>query len=316
MSIRLWSFRQGDRSEYLALYMLSALGLAVPVPRQEDVGIDFHCNLARHQGNIITFFAPYNVQVKSQSDDMISYGGSNDKGIWKGHQIEWILTQEVPFFIAVVDKSQGRMELFTTATRWFAVHHWQRPYELAFRPYYPEGEGHLGDGEKIPLEVKPPDRVEAIRWVLPLGQPVISMNMDEAENSDHMHKARAHLANFIYLDQCNAVASRNGLQQVNWPVIIKTNELVPQCGVWLSWAPAPTMLTHLQLRAMTPLVASLLLAYEHAGDDESIAKLASIVDMLPPDPDLGFQMTLCKEVIGKQRSRAIMSGHAGSSDGA
>ena len=44
MSMHWFTFRQGDRSEYLALYMLSALGLAVPVPRQEDVGIDFHCN--------------------------------------------------------------------------------------------------------------------------------------------------------------------------------------------------------------------------------------------------------------------------------
>ena len=37
------SFRGGTRSEYLAHYLLSTLGVVVQVPRQEDIGADFHC---------------------------------------------------------------------------------------------------------------------------------------------------------------------------------------------------------------------------------------------------------------------------------
>ena len=51
MSMHLYSFRQGNRSEYLAQYMLSALGLAVKVTTQEDVGIDFYCNVGKRDGN-------------------------------------------------------------------------------------------------------------------------------------------------------------------------------------------------------------------------------------------------------------------------
>jgi hypothetical protein len=61
--MHLFSYRQGDRSEYLAQYMLSAFGLAVKVPREEDIGVDFYCNLAKHVGKKITYFEPYNVQV-------------------------------------------------------------------------------------------------------------------------------------------------------------------------------------------------------------------------------------------------------------
>jgi hypothetical protein len=37
------SFYQGNRSEYLAQYILSALGVAVKVPHEEDIGVDFNC---------------------------------------------------------------------------------------------------------------------------------------------------------------------------------------------------------------------------------------------------------------------------------
>jgi hypothetical protein len=169
MSMHWFTFRQGDRSEYLALYMLSALGLAVPVPRQEDVGIDFHCNLARQDGEAITYFAPYNVQVKSASVKRLEYGGHSKKKKkdkppeWKGYEIQWILSQETPYFIAIVDKDKAKLRLFSTATRWFAVHNPKPPYELVFRPYVPTGDGHLGNGTKTPLEVSVPEGVDALR---------------------------------------------------------------------------------------------------------------------------------------------------------
>ena len=40
-----YPFRQGNRSEYLALYILSALGISIYVPRTEDIGVDFYCSL-------------------------------------------------------------------------------------------------------------------------------------------------------------------------------------------------------------------------------------------------------------------------------
>jgi hypothetical protein len=42
--VRLYNRLQGDRSEYLAVYILSALGLVTQAPRQEDIGFDLVCD--------------------------------------------------------------------------------------------------------------------------------------------------------------------------------------------------------------------------------------------------------------------------------
>jgi len=65
--VRLHNPRQGDRSEYLAVYMLSALGLVTQVPRQEDIGIDLICNLAEQESGIVGFRHHFAVSVKSAS---------------------------------------------------------------------------------------------------------------------------------------------------------------------------------------------------------------------------------------------------------
>ncbi len=88
---------------------------------------------------------------------------------------------------------------------------------------------------------------------------------------------------------------RHFLLQVHWPVTIKTNASTTQFGVQVGWAPAPNNLTYLQLRAMTPLVCSLLLAYEHANDAEKLRTFAGVVDLLPHDSDLDFVWKLSKK---------------------
>jgi len=85
---RLYNFREGDRSEYLANYLLSGLGLVTVVPRQEDIGFDFYCQLADQEKGNLTFGYPFIVQIKSNSQDEIIYGDtSQDK--WKKENIEW-----------------------------------------------------------------------------------------------------------------------------------------------------------------------------------------------------------------------------------
>jgi hypothetical protein len=42
---RLRGFRLGDRAELLVQHLLTGLAYTTPVPRQEDIGIDFLCSL-------------------------------------------------------------------------------------------------------------------------------------------------------------------------------------------------------------------------------------------------------------------------------
>ncbi len=61
------NLREGDRSEYFAQVLHSGLGLCTPIPRQEDIGFDFVCNLSDQESGILTFGHPYIVSVKSAS---------------------------------------------------------------------------------------------------------------------------------------------------------------------------------------------------------------------------------------------------------
>ena len=109
------SFRQGNRSEYLALYILSALGIVVKVPIEEDIGADFHCSLAKVEKNRMTFQAPFIVQVKSKSENF-TYGGPNRKEKWKKDEVNWLFNQELPLLLGIADKINAVLELFTTSS--------------------------------------------------------------------------------------------------------------------------------------------------------------------------------------------------------
>lgn len=295
MSTHWFSFRQGDRSEYLAQYMLSSLGLAVKVPREEDVGIDFHCTLARMYGQRISYFAPFNVQVKSSTVSSISYGGIDNKGNWKEDSVRWLLNQRTPFFIAIVDKNTGKLDLFSTATRWFAVHGALIPCQITLKPYTPGIGEHIGNGTKSPIEVTPQNGMEPISWELPLGQPILSMNFDDAENQSFLLTNREQLKDYIYLDANNAVKCDSGLLHFQWPLVIKTNDTLMQYGISFAWPSEETQKTHQQLRALTPLIATLSKTFQQAREPEKARRLASLIDMLPDDPDL----SLAKDMINK-----------------
>ena len=105
------NLRGGTQSEYLAQYLLSALGLVIPVPYQEDEGKDFYCSLANQEKGNMTFDYPYMIQIKSlpQNDSdtyLITYGELNKKNKWKNYEIDWLFNQQLPLFIGIVDKEE------------------------------------------------------------------------------------------------------------------------------------------------------------------------------------------------------------------
>jgi hypothetical protein len=131
--IRYYNFREGDRSEYLANYLLSGIGLVIPFPRQEDIGIDFYCSLADQERGSLTFGFPYLVQVKSSSETELSFG-SVKEGKWRHEDIQWLFRQELPLFIGFVDKSAPRLDLFNTSAFWFTVMAHPNCSQIVFKP--------------------------------------------------------------------------------------------------------------------------------------------------------------------------------------
>ena len=59
------NFHEGSRAEYLAQYLFSGFGTSIPVPHQEDSGIDFYCTMTEKLGRLAWPRAYFTVQVKS-----------------------------------------------------------------------------------------------------------------------------------------------------------------------------------------------------------------------------------------------------------
>src|SRR6185437_16022181 len=105
----LWApFREGNRSEYLAQYFLSALGVSASVPRAEDIGIDFYCALAQQSGDRLTFHSPFAVQVGSFGTKDFRYGGYSKKGVWQKEQLIGCSRRNCRYFCPPLIKTHSR----------------------------------------------------------------------------------------------------------------------------------------------------------------------------------------------------------------
>lgn len=97
------NFHEGTRSEYLAQYIFSAFGTAIPVPHPEDSGIDLHCSLGRTVGKMLHVENYYSVQIKSTEED-IDYEGEEP--------IKWLLSHQYPLLFCVISKRENRVKIF------------------------------------------------------------------------------------------------------------------------------------------------------------------------------------------------------------
>jgi hypothetical protein len=80
------NLHEGSRSEYLAQYVFSSFGTAVPVPHQEDTGLDMYCTLLEPDGRRVWPRAYYSVQVKSTMEPWIFAGPES---------VRWIIETSV-----------------------------------------------------------------------------------------------------------------------------------------------------------------------------------------------------------------------------
>src|SRR5688500_9757927 len=113
------NFHEGSRSEYLAQYVFASFGTSVPVPHQEDAGVDLFCTLTERAGKLAWPKEHFTVQVKSSFDPIVL--GSADS-------VRWLIKHPFPLLICCVDKKTLR----------FAVYHTFVRYQIWVRAKLPE----------------------------------------------------------------------------------------------------------------------------------------------------------------------------------
>jgi len=198
------NFHQGARSEYLAQYVLSAFGTAIPVPRPEDTGIDLYCAIGREMGKRLLIEHYYIVQIKSDKKDIIYTPEDSTK---------WILSQKYPFIICIVDKKKGLIELYQTIqlARLFPEEN-IRKLIIRF--------SNVKDGEFVKQKE---DEVTLLT-----DKPILKIKTHDVEKRDLLLKYKQILKSWIELDQENINRKNAGINAVIFPSKIITNSQIVQ----------------------------------------------------------------------------------------
>lgn len=217
---RLYNFREGDRSEYLATYLLSGLGLINPVPRQEDIGVDFHCQLADQEKGVLSFGNPFIIQIKSSSTKSILYGNlEQDK--WDLKQIEWLFKQNQPFFIGSVDKETMKISIYDCSTL----------YHLRFLPKTPtfieftfEDNNEVYRPEKEIINTWSRKDSDGYKHIIKLGLPLITIDNSDLQNKDVLKIKKDILRQAVEINQYNVIHIHKNIGWINYISKIDTNE--------------------------------------------------------------------------------------------
>jgi hypothetical protein len=260
-----YGFHEGGRSEYLAQYAFSAFGTSILVPRQEDSGVDLQCGLGERIGHRVLIRASYLVQVKSNRKD-IEFEDAD--------AVRWLLSQVVPLFVALVDKSTATIEVYQTLSAVMqSARSTPKTATLSF------------DADAT----KQFSIMEGDNLTIPLGSPILSF--DAGDLSDDTVRRNLHevLAFWIELVAENVQQAQYGLPMFQYPKNYVTNTV--HKGPWgvtgnlasvsdealtrLKNATFKTLATHLHLLAFKNERAKCIALRDGVGvallDDERIA---------------------------------------------
>jgi hypothetical protein len=206
------NLHEGSRSEYLAQFVFSSFGTAIPVPHQEDTGLDIYCTLLERDGRLAWPQAYYSVQVKSTMDPWVFEGTDS---------VRWFIKHPLPIFLCVVQKAEARILVYHTIPR-FAV--WTMP-ELPQRL-----ELILGD--------KTQAQTANWAWIGPckLEAPILDFTIKDILDDDFRSQVKNVLKFWIDFDVENLVRIKNGIQQFVVPADYETNKTKDTArtmqGVW------------------------------------------------------------------------------------
>lgn len=193
------NLHEGSRSEYLAQFVFSSFGTAIPVPHHEDSGIDIYCTLLERDGRRAWPRAYYSVQVKSTMEPWVF--GSPES-------VRWLIEHPLPILLCIVQKSDARILVYHTTPRFDVWASAANPNRL----------------ELIPdLETK----AHTLNWengeTFRLKAPILNFTIQELLEPEFRNRIAEVLKFWIDWDTENLFRIRSGLNHFRVPYDYETN---------------------------------------------------------------------------------------------
>jgi len=193
------NLHEGTRSEYLAQYIFASFGTSVPVPHQEDTGVDLYCTLTEAIGSRSWPRAYFAVQVKSTMDSWRLDGAES---------VRWLVEHPLPLFLCVVDKRLASIRVYHTSPRFYV---WSMP--------------PLPD--RLELVPTADSEGECTQWEgsnkFSLGAPILDASVQDLLQDEFHKKARELLQFWIEVDVANLDRRKAGIHSFEMPAKYRAN---------------------------------------------------------------------------------------------
>jgi hypothetical protein len=210
--------RFGSWSEILVESCLKTIAFTARVPHEEDVGHDFFCVLSEDQNDLFKAGPSFTVQAKSNRKPLVF---KNDD------QIRWLRELQNPFFLAVANRKELRVDIYSTWARFNGFLR-RAAKRIILQPGPPTG------GRSNPWTAE--DRSEQ---VIALGKPIIRGTVKDFMDRRRANRFRSILRQWIIIERLNIVNAENGIYWIIGPRDYETNELPPSSDamLWMYYHP-------------------------------------------------------------------------------
>ena len=275
--VRSYSFREGDRSEYLAQFLLSGLGLCTSIPRQEDIGFDFSCTIADQESGVLSFGYPYLVSVKSASEPRISCKPTETciKNDDQRH-IEWLFRQNLPSFLASVDREAVSMRLYSLIPLWFI--YYEGGLACGSLTCIPRTDFRNTGDVGRPLKGAPiPGWIGKYHFDVDLGHPVAIVDLNTLKEKSKIHEVKARLRKAIHFAELNLLHYKLGIPHFYW--FAKTSPDASDFQPAFYYLPVPPVADARVaiMRELSPSLISFALHYKESGSTEHLAAIRTLL---------------------------------------
>jgi hypothetical protein len=233
-----------------------------------DFGFDLLCTLTRREGNSLYAGRAFGVQVKSKGSPEMRYGGLDDRGNWKGYEIDWLYGQDQPLVACIVDLKAWTVNLYSTQFMWWVPWQVGAPGEIILVPELSLDEFTDVEGRSMTnryrSEPLPPARDgtragDGRSYRVPLGDPIVSVSLKEQEAQTYRDQLRECLDRWLALDYRNIIHYRLHVPYVEeWREWVTNEPPEPPGAFWHFFNPTPEYNIGAILRSISPAIASLL----------------------------------------------------------
>ena len=258
----------GSTYETCVRLLLGQIASVVPVPREQDFGIDgyFQPRIAgEHQTETVAELGA--VQIKG-GDQVLKYGGFDPKGAWREFEFTWLRSLASPLYLARVDRGCSTVDLYSLWPLWLIF--WRQallPFEVVFATREPQDASTSWEEPRASLEESASGHGDGRQWTVDLGAPMLRLTQAELNDSSFRLRAIASLRMWLTYDRLTLMRFQQFIPVLDGITAWRTNHSeIVQIRRWQFWDSRAGANVARLCQTAAPVLVNLGIHLQHQND--------------------------------------------------